>query len=384
MMGLSSAQSVISPGRVNLLGEHVDYNDGPVLPVAIDLSMTLTFEPLDEDIIELNALDLGKTSTFRIKELADKVNINGAPLAHFALYPASVAWALQQAGYSISGMRAVYTSNIPIGAGLSSSAAVEVGFARAFMALGGWEAEMMTLVKLAKKGENEYVGVNSGIMDQFACLFGRENHALYLDTKDLSWEALPLPKDVAIIVADSNISRELADSAYNARRQACADAVIKLQEFLPDISSLRDVSVEGFEQYKDQLPREVRLRAQHVIEEIARVEKAVRLLKAGDFCSFGELMVAGHASLRDLYEVSLPELDALVEIALEQPGCYGARLTGAGFGGCTVNLVQEEKSADFILALKAGYERRTGKTAKIYPCKAAQGAHILPKALLSM
>jgi galactokinase len=384
MMGLSSVQSVISPGRVNLLGEHVDYNDGPVLPVAINLSMTLTFEPLDEDIIELNALDLGETSTFRIKELADKVNINGAPLAHFALYPASVAWALQQAGYSISGMRAVYTSNIPIGAGLSSSAAVEVGFARAFMALGGWEAEMMTLVKLAKKGENEYVGVNSGIMDQFACLFGRENHALYLDTKDLSWEALPLPKDVAIIVADSNISRELADSAYNARRQACADAVIKLQEFLPDIISLRDVSVKDFEQYKDQLPREVRLRAQHVIEEIARVEKAVRLLKAGDFCSFGELMIAGHASLRDLYEVSLPELDALVEIALEQPGCYGARLTGAGFGGCTVNLVQEEKSADFILALKAGYEQRTGKTVKIYPCKPAQGAHILPKALLSM
>jgi len=380
MMGLSSVQSVISPGRVNLLGEHVDYNDGPVLPVAINLSMTLTFEPLDEDIIELNALDLGKTSTFRIKELADKVNINGEPLAHFALYPASVAWALQQAGYSISGMRAVYTSNIPIGAGLSSSAAVEVGFARAFMALGGWEAEMMTLVKLAKKGENEYVGVNSGIMDQFACLFGRENHALYLDTKDLSWEALPLPKDVAIIVADSNISRELADSAYNARRQACADAVIKLQEFLPDIISLRDVSVKDFEQYKDQLPREVRLRAQHVIEEIARVEKAVRLLKAGDFCSFGELMIAGHASLRDLYEVSLPELDALVEIALEQPGCYGARLTGAG----TVNLVQEEESADFILALKAGYEQRTGKTVKIYPCKAAQGAHILPKALLSM
>ncbi len=378
-----AAQSVISPGRVNLLGEHVDYNDGPVLPVAIDLSMTLTFEPLDEDVLELHALDLGKTSVFRLEDLAEKVDINGDPLAHFALYPASVAWALQGAEYPISGMRAVYTSNIPIGAGLSSSAAVEVGFAQAFMALGGWQAEMMTLVKLAKKGENEYIGVNSGIMDQFACLFGRENHALYLDTKDLSWEALPLPSDVAIIVADSDISRELAGSAYNARQQACIDAVNKLREFLPGISSLRDVSVDDFEQYKDQLIREVRLRAQHVVEEIARVNKAVPLLQEGDIQGFGDLMVAGHASLRDLYEVSLPELDALVEIAIEQPGCYGARLTGAGFGGCTVNLVQEEKSAAFILALKAGYEQRTGKAAKIYPCRAAQGAHLVSEALLN-
>jgi len=384
MMESSSTQSVISPARVNLLGEHVDYNDGPVLPVAIDLSMTLTFEPLDEDIIELHALDLGKTSTIRIEDLEDKVDIDSEPLEHFALYPASVAWALKQAGFSIAGMRAVYTSDIPIGAGLSSSAAVEVGFARAFMALGGWDAEMMTLVKLTKKGENEYVGVNSGIMDQFACLFGKENHALYLDTKDLSWEALPLPKDAAIIVADSNISRKLAGSAYNARQQACTDAVNKLREFLPGISSLRDVPVEDFKKYKDQLPTEVRLRAQHVVEEITRVQKAVPLLKEGNIEGFGELMIAGHASLRDLYEVSLPELDSLVEIAIEQPGCYGARLTGAGFGGCTVNLVQEEKSVEFILALKAGYERRTGKVAKIYPCRATQGAHLVPKASLNM
>ncbi len=380
----SSVQSVISPGRVNLLGEHVDYNDGPVLPAAIDLAMTLTFEPLDEDIIELHALDLGETSTFRIEDLEDKTNIQGEPLAHFALYPASVAWALQGAGYPISGMRAVYTSNIPIGAGLSSSAAVEVGFAQAFMALGGWNAEKMDLVKMAKKGENEYVGVNSGIMDQFSCLFGRENHALYLDTKDLSWAALPLPSNVSIIVADSDISRELAGSAYNARQQACADAVNQLRAFMPGISSLRDVSVDDFEQHKNHLPDEVRLRAQHVVEEIARVEKAVPLLQDGDIKGFGELMVAGHASLRDLYEVSLPELDALVEIALEQPGCYGARLTGAGFGGCTVNLVREENSASFILALESEYQLRTGKTAKIYPCRAAKGAHLVPRALLSI
>jgi len=380
----SRIQSVISPGRVNLLGEHVDYNDGPVLPAAIDLSMTLTFEPLDDDIVELNAIDFNQRSSFRIRDISHKVDVSGEPLPHFALYPASIAWALKQAGYTVPGLRAVYTSNIPIGAGLSSSAAVEVGFARAFMALGGWDIGPMALVKLTKKGENEYVGVHSGIMDQFACLFGVENHALYLDTRDLSWEALPLPSDVAIIVADSNISRELAGSAYNERQQACARAVEELREFLPGISSLRDVSVKDFMKYAERLPRRIQRRARHVVEEIARVEKAVELLKAGNIEGFGDLMIAGHASLRDLYEVSLPELDALVEIAMEQPGCYGARLTGAGFGGCTVNLVQEGKSAAFIMALKAGYERRTGRQAKIYPCRAAQGAHLVSEPILKL
>lgn len=384
MNASSRIQSVISPGRVNLLGEHVDYNDGPVLPVAIDLSMTLTFEAREDGVVELDALDFDQKTSFRIRDISHKVDVNGAPLPHFALYPASVAWAMNQAGYAVPGMRAVYTSDIPIGAGLSSSAAVEVGFARAFAALGGWDIDRMELVKLTKRGENEYVGVNSGIMDQFACLFGVANHALYLDTRDLSWEALPLPSDVAIIVADSNISRELADSAYNARQQACAQAVEELRGYLPGISSLRDVSLEDFEKFEGLLPKQIQRRARHVIEEIARVEKAVRLLKAGDIEGFGDLMIAGHASLRDLYEVSLPELDALVEIAMEQPGCYGARLTGAGFGGCTVNLVQEEKSTAFIMALKAGYESRTGQQAQIYPCRAAQGAHLTAEPSLKL
>ncbi len=376
MMRSHKVQTVISPGRVNLLGEHIDYNDGPVLPVAINLSMRLAFEPLDNDIVELNALDLNQTTSFRIGEVSDKVDLKGEPLPHFALYPASIAWALNQAGFYVSGLRAVYTSDIPIGAGLSSSAAVEVGFARAFMALGGWKADLMELVRLAKQGENEYVGVNSGIMDQFACLFGVENHALYLDTRNLAWEALPLPSDVAIIVADSNIARQLAGSAYNDRQQACSEAVNLLREYLPGISSLRDVSEDDFARFAGQLPGRIRLRAQHVVEEIARVEKAVHLLKDGNIQGFGDLMVAGHASLRDLYEVSLPELDALVEMAMEQPGCYGARLTGAGFGGCTVNLVQESQRDDFIAALKTGYRRRTGKQAKLYPCRASRGAYL--------
>jgi galactokinase len=372
----TQTQTVIAPGRVNLLGEHVDYNEGTVLPVAIDLEMTLTFTPLDDDRIELNALDLGETSTFRIANLAAKTDVDGKTLPHFAQYPASVAWACQQEGYPISGMRAEYTSNIPIGSGLSSSAAVEVGFARAFMALGGWDLDLMQLVKLTQKGENKYIGVNSGIMDQFACLFGIENHALYLDTRTLDWEAVPLPENIAIIVADSTISRELAGSAYNNRQRACRKAVAWLRESLPKIHSLRDVSVENFYQYADRLPIDIRKRARHVVEEIARVKKAVELLKAGDIAGFGKLMVAGHVSLRDLYEVSLPELDALVEIALSQPGCYGARLTGAGFGGSTVNLVREDQAKDFMRALASGYEHATGKQAKLYHCHAARGAHL--------
>ena len=369
--------NIIAPGRVNLLGEHVDYNDGAVLPAAIDLTMRLTVEPLDEPVIELVALDLHKKSAFRIADLSDKVNLEGQPLPHFALYPASVAWAIQQVGVKIPGLRAVYSSDIPIGSGLSSSAAVEVAFAQAFMTLSDWVLDPMTLVKLAKKGENEYIGVQSGIMDQFACMFGVANHALYLDTRNLEWEAVPLPDDVAIIVADSNIPRQLANSAYNDRQQACVDAVKALQKVFPGITALRDVSVDDFNKNADLMPEDVQRRAQHVVEEIARVDKAIELLKSGDIQGFGNLMVAGHASLRDLYEVSLPELDFLVETAIAQEGCYGARLTGAGFGGCTVNLVRDDCSDAFIAALDTAYLQETGCRAKLYHTYATQGAHLV-------
>ena len=372
-----NSQTIISPGRVNLLGEHVDYNDGPVLPVAIDLTMTLTFSPLNADLIELHAIDLGKTIAFEFSNLEDKVDINGGPLPHFALYPASVAWACRQAGLSIRGMRAAYTSNIPMGSGLSSSAAVEVAFMQAFKVRGDWDTDRMTLAKLAQKGENEYVGVHSGIMDQFACMFGMENQALYLDTRSLDWEPVPLPEDVAIIVADSQVPRELSGSGYNDRQAACQQALAILKQYLPRITSLRDVTPGQFETYAAQLPETVRKRARHVVEEIARVDESVVLLKEDDIAGFGAMMIAGHHSLRDLYEVSTPELDALVEIGLKQPGCYGARLTGAGFGGCTVNLVRDDQAADFIQAVSEQYEVQTGKQAKLYQCHATQGAHLV-------
>jgi galactokinase len=337
----------------------------------------MAFSALEDDLVELQAIDLGESTTFRLADLESKVDIDGKPLSHAALYPASVAWACQQAGYPVRGMRAAYTSNIPIGAGLSSSAAVEMAFMQAFSALGGWDVDRMDLVRWAQRGENEYVGVNSGIMDQFACQFGIKDHALYLDTHTLAWEPVPLPGDVAIIVADSHVPRELADSAYNDRQAACQQAVRELQTCLPDIQSLRDVSPDQFDKYADRLPEVIRQRARHVVEEIARVERSVKLLKLGDVAGFGALMVAGHESLKDLYEVSTPELDALVEIALAQPGCYGARLTGAGFGGCTVNLVRDEDAPAFLQAVEKAYPARTGKRVTLYHCHATQGAHLV-------
>lgn len=369
--------TILSPGRVNLLGEHVDYNDGPVLPVAIDLTLTLNFSPLESDQIILHALDLGKTVRFSLAELDQKVDLEGEPIPHFALYPAGVAWACRQAGLALSGMEATYSSNIPIGSGLSSSAAVEVAFAQAFKTLGDWDVDPMTLVKLTQIAENEFVGVKSGIMDQFAVMFGKKDHALYLDTATLEWEAVPLPPDVAIIVADSQEPRELAGSAYNDRRNACQQAVKALQNALPGSTSLRDVSPDQYKRYAQTLPEKIRMRGQHVVEEIARVEKSVRLLKAGNITGFGKLMVQGHESLRDLYEVSTPELNALVEIALAQPGCYGARLTGAGFGGCTVNLVQDDQAEAFIHNVESLYNERMGKQTRLYHCHASQGAHLI-------
>ena len=369
--------TVIAPGRVNLLGEHIDYNDGPVLPVAIDRTLNLEITSLETNQLELHALDLGQTCTFSLSELAQKTDLNGQPLPRFALYPASIAWALQYAGYPVHGLRATYQSQIPMGSGLSSSAAVEVGFALAFMALGDWHVDLMTLAQLTQEGENQYIGVRSGIMDQFACLFGQEQHALYLDTRSLAWEPVPLPADVAIVVADSQVPRELAGSAYNDRRQVCQEALHLLQKSLPGIKSLRDVTVDDLNRFADRLPGVVHKRARHVVEEIARVEESVKMLKQGNLTGFGALMVAGHESLRDLYEVSTPELDTLVEIAIRQPGCFGARLTGAGFGGCTVNLVEDRFVPKFIDSLDREYRDQTGKTAKIYHCHAACGAHVM-------
>lgn len=380
MIHSQNAIHVIAPGRVNLLGEHVDYNDGPVLPAAIDRAVHLSVIPRRDRLVRLNALDLERQVTLDLDRLMDKVDASGEPLPGWAQYPAGVAWALQEQGLSVQGMDASFRSDVPIGAGLSSSAAVELAFAVAWRALGGWQADGLTLARLSQLAENRYVGMNCGLMDQFACAMGVEGHALHFDTRTLEWKPVPLPPGTAIVIADSGVRRSLTNSAYNDRRADCERAVEYLRVHLPDIRALRDVSPAEFARYAGDLPEPVRRHAQHVVEECDRVDRAMEMLLAGDGAGFGRLMLAGHASLRDLYEVSVPELDRLVEIAAGLPGCLGARLTGAGFGGCTVNLVEESKTAEFIAGLKEGYRQSTGREAQVYLCHASRGAHVAEKA----
>ncbi len=374
--GRSHTVEARAPGRVNMLGEHVDYNQGMVLPVAIDREVRLLAAPTADGTVTLHALDLGQQVTFSLGEVSQKHDQTGAPLPHWALYPAGVAWSLQQAGCPLVGFQAVYSSNIPIGAGLSSSAAVEVAFAITWQAVSQFDQDKLSLAKLCQRAENEYVGVMSGIMDQFASACGLEGHVLYLDTRSLEWSTYRLPPRTVIVMADSGVRRSLANSAYNERREACEQAVQLLKKYLPDIRALRDVSTVEFAAYSNFLPPEVARRAEHVVKEIHRVEQSAIALKRGDAQMFGGFMFACHKSLRDLYEVSIPELDSLVEIARSLPGIYGARLTGAGFGGCTVNLVDELQVDSFVGRLHEEYLQQHGRDISIFPCHASAGASL--------
>ncbi len=368
---------VTAPGRVNLLGEHVDYNDGAVLPAAIDRAMRLHARPSSDGLVGLHALDLNRSVRFALDGLERKLDANGNPLPDWALYPAGVAWTLQQHGLSTLPFEAAFTSNVPMGAGLSSSAAVEVGFAALWQQLGGWQIDRLTLARYSQEAENRYVGVNCGLMDQFASANGVEGHALYFDTRSLEFRAVPLPVGTAIVIADSRVRRSLASSsAYNDLRAACEQAVALLRPHLPGIRALRDVSLEDFRRLEQVLPPLVAKRARHVVSECARVDQAIMMLEKGDAAGFGRLMFECHASLRDDYQVSCPELDILVELAAGLPGCWGARLSGAGFGGCTVNLVEERRAPEFIARLSEGYLQRSGKQAEVYLCHASQGVHV--------
>src|SRR6266496_2143908 len=366
-----------APGRVNLLGEHVDYNDGFVLPVAIDRATYLAFSPSDSDQTTLVAMDFNEETSFSLQSILSKRQTDPSPLPDWAQYPAGVMCAITEEKLSTPGLKGVYASTVPRGSGLSSSASVEMAFMLAWQTLSNWTLPPMQRALLGQKAENQYVGVNCGIMDQFASACGVENKLLLLDCRSLEWKTIPLPEDVSIVIADTSVRRKLTSGEYNKRRFACEEAVRLLREDLPNIKSLRDVSVEEFNRFADKLPEEVSKRARHVVEEIARSNQAEALLEAGNIHRFGELMNECHASLRDYYEVSSPELNAMVNIAQSLDGCYGARLTGAGFGGCTVNLVAREKAEEFAKALAKGYESETRLHPEIYITRASNGAELL-------
>lgn len=371
-----STIQLISPGRVNLLGEHVDKNDGKVLPAAIDRVIQLNADPRDDELLKVKAIDLNETVDIDLNQLEDKVDINGKILPVWAYYPAGVAWSLKTAGYQVKGVNCEFTSDIPMGAGLSSSAAVEVAFAVLWQSLAGWSMDRLTLAKFCQKAEIEYAGVNCGLMDQFACACGVEDHAVLLDTRSLEFKPVPLPRDFAIVIADSKVRRSLVTSAYNDRVKDCQSAVAIIQRVKTQVQSLRDVSVTDFEPFKPQMSAEVYRHAFHVVSEIERVDQAIQCLEGGDSQKFGKIMFETHASLRDYYEVSCPELDQLVNIAAGFTGCIGARLTGAGFGGCTVNLVERSRASEFTQYLTEEYFRRTGIHADAFITKASRGAYV--------
>ena len=366
-----------APGRVNLLGEHVDYNDGFVLPAAIDRATYVAFSPTTSQLTTLVAADFDEQALFSSQTIPTKTQTDSTPLPEWALYPAGVMWALLEEALSVPAMNAVYTSNVPRGSGLSSSASVEMAFVIAWQALGGWTLPPMRRALLGQKAENQYVGVNCGIMDQFASACGAENKLLLLDCRSLEWQTIPWPDNVAIVIADTKVRRKLTSGEYNTRRAACEEAVRLLKRDLPNIKALRDVSAEDFNRLSGKLPDEVSKRSRHVVEEIERSKQAPALLEAGDIQNFGTLMNRCHISLRDLYEVSCPELDTMVRIAQAMEGCYGARLTGAGFGGCTVNLVAREIVDTFARRLATEYESETGYHPEIYISHPSDGAALL-------
>lgn len=362
-----------APGRVNILGEHVDYNDGLVLPAAIDRQVLIAAAATGDRCATLHAIDLRQQVSFRLDELPGKITRSGKPLPGWASYPAGVAWSLDVAKLKVSGLQAVFTSDVPIGAGLSSSAAVEVGFAAVWEALGGWELPRLELAQLCQRAENQYVGVNSGLMDQFASACGLKGHALLFDTRSLEWQPAPIPDGIALVVADSGVRRSLTHSGYNDRRAACEQAVAELQKYMPHIRSLRDVKTTEFAALSPFISEIPRKRAEFIVKEIARVESAVSALERGDKQALGALLYAGHAGMKNLYEASTPEQDLLVELSRGLPGCIGARLTGAGFGGCTINLVEAAQAQAFIDGLKTGYAKETGLTPPVYLCYASDG-----------
>jgi galactokinase len=375
--GHTPAHIARAPGRVNLLGEHVDYNDGFVLPAAIDRATYVAFSPTNARHSTLAAVDFDQQATFSAETIPSKKQADSSPLPEWALYPAGVMWALHEENLPILSMNAVFASNVPRGSGLSSSASVEMAFMIAWQTLGRWSLPSMRRALLGQKAENKYVGVNCGIMDQFASACGVEGKLLLLDCRSLDWKTVPLPENVSIVIADTSVRRKLTSGEYNKRRSACEEAVQLLQQDLPNIKALRDVSVDNFNRLSKKLPVEMEKRARHVVEEIERSNQAQALLEARDIRSFGRLMNECHVSLRDLYEVSCPELNVMAHIAQSLEGCYAARLTGAGFGGCTVNLVEHESVKDFAQTLAKGYETETGLHPEIYITHASNGAELL-------
>jgi len=364
----SSHRTFRAPGRVNLIGEHTDYNDGFVMPVAIRFSTWIKLFPSSERKIEIYSENFNEQVVFDL----DKPQTTAR--GHWSDYPIGVAAMFLRAGHDLRGARLVIKGEVPIGSGLSSSAALEVATAVALTANSNLEIDRVELAKLCRGAENEFVGARVGIMDQFVSLFGEANKALLLDCRSLDFKLLPLSHNTQLVICNTMVKHELASSAYNERRSQCEEGVAQLRSVMPHITALRDVSSTQLEQHRQRLREVIYRRCRHIVTENGRVLAAGEALEQNDLSRFGKLMNESHQSLRDDYEVSCAELDLMVELAQGVEGVFGARMTGGGFGGCTVNLVELEHIDHFKSVVAAGYQRETGLTPEIYVCSAVKGA----------
>ena len=359
-----------APGRVNLIGEHTDYNDGFVLPCAIDYQTVIAAQPRDDDYVSVVAADFGgQVSQFDLNQPIE-LDLN----APWSNYVRGVVWALRQQGHQLEGANLVVAGNVPQGAGLSSSAALEVAIGTAFSNLSGLSLDGKAIALIGQQAENEFVGVNCGIMDQFISALGQKEHALMLDCRSLDYQVVPVPADIAVIIVNSNVKRGLVDSEYNIRRQQCETAAAHFE-----VAALRDVSLKQIKQATE-LDEVVVRRAKHVITENIRVEAARAALGDGDLSRMGWLMSQSHASMRDDFEITVPPIDLLVKIIAKVIGPYGeggTRMTGGGFGGCVVALVPHEMVDEIKQAVKTHYPAQSGLDASIYVCQATDGAGIM-------
>jgi galactokinase len=357
-----------APGRVNVIGEHTDYNDGFVMPAAIEFYTWVAAAKREGRILEAYSEHFDEKISLSLDALA------GPPRKHWSDFIRGVAAVLQNAGHNLAGASLVIHGEVPLGAGLSSSASLEVATALALSSLSGIDVPRLELVKLCQKAEHEFVGTRCGIMDQFVAVFGAAGHALMLDCRSLEYQLLPVPPDFRLVVCNSMVRHELASGEYNHRRADCEEGVKLLQPHLPGIRALRDVSVADLEAWKHVLPPTVYRRCRHVITENQRVMAAAKALQSGDTHRFGHLMYRSHASLRDDYQVSCKELDLLVDLASSSSSVFGARMTGGGFGGCTVNLLRTDASDSFTQHISQAYQGVTGIIPEVYVCEPAQGA----------
>jgi galactokinase len=359
-----------APGRVNLIGEHTDYNDGFVMPCAIGLCTRVAVSPRSDRQLIVRSEQFPKDFAFDLDHLPQRST------GDWCDYVLGVAVVLQQAGYSLSGANLLVHGEIPIGGGLSSSAAIEVASALALLSLCGDTLSLLEVARFCQRSENTFIGARVGVMDQFVSCLGKAGHALFLDCRSLAFELVPIPENVRMVICNTMVKHQHSSGEYNRRREECEEGVRILARHYPDAHVLRDISLDQLIQHSQDFPENIFNRCRHVVEENARVPDASRLLRAGDLNGFGELMRESHRSLRDLYEVSCRELDVMVEVAENLPGYYGGRMTGGGFGGSTINLVEATDAESFAEQVADRYQRATGIQPSIYICSAADGAKL--------